>query len=118
MTCRTITPLLLALIVGCGFKPESLVGVSLNDVQARLGVPDSQSQSVVPPSWDGAFDPRPTTLKPGDSFVSVRYSDYHGQQIHIFAVSPQVYQRVKGVSPGTKASYVLEVSTSPKGAVF
>jgi hypothetical protein len=110
--------LLLALIAGCGFKPESLVGQSLDDVQARLGTPDSQSQGTVPASWDGAFGPRPTLLQPGDNFVSVRYADYHGQQLHIFAVSPQVYQRVKGVSPGVKKAYVLEASTTPKGAVF
>jgi hypothetical protein len=110
--------LLLPLLVGCGFKPEGLVGQSLDDVQARLGTADSQSQGTVPASWDGAFGPRPTLLQPGDTFVSVRYSDYHGQQIHIFAVSPQVYQRVKGVSPGGKKAYVLQVSTTPKGVVF
>jgi hypothetical protein len=108
----------LLLIAGCGFRPEKLVGLSLDDVKERLGPPSRQDNSIVPPTWDGAMGPRPTLLKPGDKYIGVLYNDYQGQQVHVFAVSAQIYQRVKGVSPGSKDAYVLEVYTFPKGAVF
>jgi hypothetical protein len=92
--------------------------MSLDNVIERLGSPTRQNNGTVPPNWAGAMGPRPTLLKPGDKYIGVLYSDYRGQQIHIFAVSSQVYQRVKGVSPGDKEAYVLEVYTFPKGAVF
>ena len=121
--------MVLALIVGCQAKTasppkpplttvEKLVGLSLDELKAQLGPPDSESRSVVPPNWAGAFGPRPTSLKPGDKYVSINYRDHRGEQIHIFAVSSHVYQRVKGVNPGDKSSYVLEVYTFPKGTVF
>ena len=33
-------------------------------------------------------------------------------------VSPQIYKQVKGVSPGNKEAYALEVCTAPKGTVY
>ena len=113
--CLAIT---LLLITGCGFRPEKLVGLSLDDVKEQLGPPTRQDNDIVPLNWDGAMGPRPTLLKPGDKFIGVLYSDHQGQQVHIFAVSPEVYQRVKGVFPGDKEAYVLEVYTFPKGTVF
>ena len=113
--CRAVA---LILITGCGFQPEQLVGLSLDDVKERLGPPTRQDNGTVPASWDGAMGPRPTLLKADDKFIGVLYSDYQGQQVNIFAVSPEVYQRVKGASPGDKEAYVLEVYTFPKGTVF
>ncbi len=36
----------------------------------------------------------------------------------IFAVSPQDYKRIKGMSPGGGDAYVLEVDTKPTGNVY
>jgi hypothetical protein len=58
------------------------------------------------------------SLKPGDKCIAVDYYDYHGEQICICAVSPQIYKRVKGVSPGDRDAYVLEIFTTPKGTVY
>ena len=82
--CRAVA---LILITGCGFQPEQLVGLSLDDVKERLGPPTRQDNGTVPASWDGAMGPRPTLLKADDKFIGVLYSDYQGQQVNIFAVS-------------------------------
>jgi hypothetical protein len=108
----------LSVVAGCGFRPEKLVGQPLDDVKQRLGPPTRQDNDTVPASWAGAMGPHPTLLKPGDKYIGVLYNDYQGQQIDIFAVSPQIYQRVKGASPGNKDAYILEVYTFPKGTVF
>jgi hypothetical protein len=115
---RAFLAITLLLIAGCGFRPEKLAGLSLDEVKERLGPPTRQDNNTVPPTWDGAMGPRPTLLKPGDKYIGVLYADYQGQQIQIFAVSPPIYQRVKGASPGNKDAYVLEVYTFPKGTVF
>jgi len=109
-------------VILCGLmaiQTRWLVGLSLDDIKARLGPWNYQQQLVVPASYAGGyFGPRPRTLKPSDKYLAVNYYDYRGEQICIFAVSPQVYERVKGVSPGDREAYVLEVYTAPKGTVY
>ncbi len=113
-----LAPIVAIVCVLMSRQPVWLVGLSLDDVKVRLGPWNYQQQLVVPATYAGWFGPRPASLKPGDKCIVVNYDDYRGEQINIFAVSPQVYKRVKGVSPGNKETYVLEVHTVPTGAVY
>lgn len=106
------------LIVDYRFRPKNLVGLSLSDVQARYGKPSDQGGEAVPPIGYRIMGPCPTSLKPGDTYIYVFYADHHDQQVHIFAVSPALYKRVKRVHPGNDVAYVLEVQTYPKNMVF
>lgn len=108
-------------LTGCGSAAstsQNLVGWPIDEVQARFGTPDLSATQVVPASWAGAMGPRPTQLESGDAYTALVYRDVGGQQIHLFLVTPTIYQRVKGASPGLKSEYVLEAVVAPSGAVY
>ena len=83
-------------------------------MKAKLGPADSETQSDQP--FD--FGPQPASLVPGDPYTYLYYGDYQGETLHVFLVSPEIYERVKGQRPGDKELYVLEVFTFPQGTVF
>jgi hypothetical protein len=120
---RHFIPLCFAvLVIGCQGQStppqpafeDSLVGLSLEEFRAKLGPPDSESQGDRP--FD--FGPNPASLVAGDPYTYLYYSDYQGEQVHVFLVSPGIYKQVKGEHPGDGELYVLEVFTYPKGTVF
>lgn len=109
------------LAIGCDGTPadppslkSQLVGLSIDELKARLGNPDSQSSMTEPPD----FGPYPSSLKPGDRCTNLYYSDYEGEQVHAYCVSPDVYERIMRERPGDEKLYVLDVFTFPQGTVF
>lgn len=123
VVARYLAGLSLSFAAGCGGSAtgptaNNLVGRALDDVKTQLGQPTHQTLDVVPESWAGSLGPHPAQLKPGDKYLSVHFSDYHGEMIVLFAVTPALYQQVKGVSPGAKPAYVLEAHMFPRDVVF
>lgn len=121
---QLVPPCLVLLVLGCARQPapatppvpltEGLVGLSIEDLKARLGPPDSETKGDRP--FD--FGCNPKSLAVGDPYTYLFYADYQGEQVHVFLVAPELYQRIKGRSPGDKELHVLEVFTFPKGTVF
>lgn len=56
--------------------------------------------------------------KPGDSYLSVWYLNLSGRRWSLTFVTPDVYSRIRGHSPGTDAWYLLEVADWDKDLVF
>lgn len=118
---RSLCLLTALLTNGCTSTPadppslkSQLVGLSIDELKARLGNPDSQSDMTDPPD----FGPYPSSLKSGDACTNLYYSDYNGEQVHVYCVSPDLYERILGKRPGDEELYVLDVFTFPKGTVF
>ncbi|QDU98663.1 hypothetical protein [Lignipirellula cremea] len=127
LACWFCCFLLLAGLVGCDPLPPGpksavpglpgehpLVGRSLSHVVAKLGQPDSQSEMKNEPH----FGPFPASLLPTETCTNLYYADYQGEQTHVFLVTPAIYERIHGKSPGAENAYVLEVYTYPQGTVF
>jgi hypothetical protein len=107
---------LILFIAGC--ETGSLEGLSIDDVKSRLGEPDHENTATVPTVPVHVMGPKVSVLAPGDAYDYLNYRDVDGEQLHIYCVSPAIYQRIMGRSPGTKKSYVIEVQKFPAGAVF
>jgi len=91
-----------------------LIGLSIDQVKAELGQPDAETTMTKAPD----FGPYPASVAPGDSCINLYYSDYQGEQVHVYCVSPPVFQKIKGTSPGAKKAYVIEAFTYSQGTVF
>lgn len=110
------------LLPGCDRQPTSapppatdrLVGLSVEELKAELGEPDSAMEMTGRPD----FGPYPKGLAEGTPCICLNYADHQGQQLHIYCVSPDVYQEATGKNRGDKDLYVLEVFSYPKGTVF
>jgi len=96
------------------FGTDRLVGVSIEELKAELGEPDSEMEMAGRPD----FGPYPEGLAEGTPCTCLNYADHQGQQLHIYCVSPDVYLEAMGRNPGDEDLYVLEVFSYPKGTVF
>lgn len=110
-----LCPFILTTACGCqAVAPQDiLIGLSMDEVEAQLGRPDTTFQHDEP-----YFGARPSSLAQGDAYTSVSYNNHQGEQLNLFLVAPEVYERIKGVRPGEESLYVVEVVTLPLNTVF
>ena len=119
---------LFALAIGCVFvfgcnrqqgsppktTTDRLISLSIDELKAELGEPDSEIQISGRPD----FGPYPESLAENAPCTCLNYADHQGQQLHVYCVSPEVFQKATGRHPGDNELYVLEVFAYPKGTVF
>ena len=95
------------------------VGETAEALIAQAGQPEGNAdEQVMPDHWVAHFGPFPEALRAQDKYRLFYYSNFDGEQWHFYLVPPDVYQRIRGQSPGTAAWYVLESYHYPQGTVF
>ena len=105
------------LLSGCASTPGRMIGKSLSDVEDAFGKPDGKSAEVVKTTPYEV--PMPVTqLQPGDPFLFVIYPNLDSRQWWLTFVSPELYEKRKGSSPGSEKWYLIEAIDFDKDLVF
>ncbi len=118
MRTFVVAIVLLALFAGCQATPESMVGRSMAEVEARFGAIEDKSPSTVPQEPSRRHPCMTLSLEAGDPYLFAFYPDLDGLKWYLTFVSPGLFEKRRGWNPGSAEWYLIEAHGYDKDLVW